>query len=51
MFDIMISRGVSHPNLGHKQGSKEYKYPKFLAHEASIFDWGGLYILENKVDK
>ena len=47
MFDLMISRGVSHPNLGHKPGSKLFKYPKFLAHELSLFDHGGLYILEN----
>lgn len=51
MFEQMISKGQSHPNLQEKPGTKKHKYPQFLAHDLPLFSYSGVYILENKIDR
>jgi hypothetical protein len=51
LYQQLISKGESHPNLKEKPGAKLHKYPKFLSHTIPIFGHDGQYILENKLDK
>jgi signal transduction protein with GAF and PtsI domain len=47
MFVNMLSRAGAHPNMQYTKGSKEDKYPKYLAHDLPVFNYSGLYIFEN----
>ena len=55
IFVGLLSRVGVHPGLmtdGQiKPNSREYKHAKFVAHDDPIFTHGGMYIVEQKIDK
>ena len=47
----LVSKCTCHPGIEHEKYSKAWKHSIFLQHGNNVFDYGGMYIIERKIDK
>jgi len=51
MYVGLISKAESHPGMELEKYCKQWKNPLFLSAGNNVFAYGGLYIVERKIDK